>query len=199
MHLFRRNPEVRQDLIIDAAHLHLRPPRMEDHRAWAALRAASRVFLQPWEPTWPQDDLSLAAYKKRIRRYTEEMEDDAAYPFFIFRRDDGVLMGGLTLNNLRRGAASMATLGYWMGEKYAGKGHMTQAVDAVVKVAFEKLDLRRIEAACLPENAASLHLLSKAGFEKEGYAREYLAINGQWRDHVLLARRRQGSINALSA
>ncbi len=191
MILFRRTPEIRQDLIVEAGHLHIRPPVLQDYKAWAALRAASRGFLQPWEPTWPEDDLTHEAYKKRIRRYSAEILADEGYPFFIFHRNDKVLLGGLTLTNLRRGAASMATLGYWMGASHAGEGHMTQAVDAITRIGFGQLGLRRIEAACVPENAVSLRLLTKAGFEKEGFAREYLAINGQWRDHVLFAKRRQ--------
>jgi [ribosomal protein S5]-alanine N-acetyltransferase len=196
MLLFRRTPVIRQDLIVEAGHLLIRPPVVKDHAAWAALRAQSRHFLQPWEPSWPQDDLLESAFRKRIRRYASEIEKDESYPFFIFDRDTAALLGGLTLSNLRRGAASMATLGYWMGAPHAGKGHMTLAVKAILDIGFGHLGLRRIEAACVPENMASLRLLTKAGFEKEGFAREYLSINGQWRDHVLFAKRQQSHSGA---
>ena len=106
----------------------LRAPQMSDHAEWAALRDASRDFLTPWEPTWPADDLTRAAFRRRIKRYAEDQRGDLAYPFFIFRKTDSVLVGGLTLANIRRGCAQAASLGYWMGAPYAGQGYMTAAV-----------------------------------------------------------------------
>ena len=94
---------------------------MADHAEWSALRAASRDFLTPWEPTWPADDLTRAAFRRRIRRYAEDQRSDLAYPFFIFRKSDSVLVGGLTLANIRRGCAQAVSLGYWMGASYAGQ------------------------------------------------------------------------------
>ena len=81
----------------------------------------------------------------------------------------------------------MASLGYWAGEMYAGQGYITAAVRAVVRYAFEDLELHRVEAACQPDNIASRRVLEKAGFEHEGMARAYLKINGAWRDHLLFA------------
>jgi ribosomal-protein-alanine N-acetyltransferase len=166
----------------------IRPPQMADYEIWAALREQSRGFLQPWEPTWPLDDLTRGAFRRRLERYAKELDRNDAFPFFIFRAADRVLVGGLNLTNVRRGAASMASLGYWMGAPFAGKGVMTGAVRQVARLAFGPLQLRRIEAACLPENAASVRLLEKTGFRREGLAREYLSINGAWRDHALYAR-----------
>ena len=166
----------------------LRAPQMSDHAEWSALREASRDFLTPWEPTWPADDLTRAAFRRRIRRYAEDQRSDLAYPFFIFRKSDSVLVGGLTLANIRRGCAQAASLGYWMGAAHAGQGYMTAAVGGLVPFAFSTLKLHRIEAACIPDNAASIRLLEKTGFVREGYAREYLCINGTWQDHVLYAR-----------
>jgi ribosomal-protein-alanine N-acetyltransferase len=96
-------------------------------------------------------------------------------------------MGGLSFGHVRRGVSQAATLGYWMGEPYAGKGHMTRAVRAACAYAFEKRGFHRIEAACLPTNEPSKRLLERVGFKQEGYARSYLNINGQWRDHLLYA------------
>jgi len=185
--IFSRRAAGRPDFAISGERLQLRPPQADDFAAWAELRALSRAFLQPWEPAWPADDLTRAAYRRRIARYESEIDRDEAYPFFIFDAA-GALLGGLNLTNVRRGAASMASLGYWMGAPHAGKGAMTEAVRLIVPFAARKLSLRRIEAACLPENTASLRLLEKARFMREGYAREYLAIDGRWRDHVLFAR-----------
>ena len=166
----------------------LRPPQMGDYPEWAALREASRDFLTPWEPTWPADDLTRASFRRRIRRYFEDQRGDLAYPFFIFRRNDDALVGGLTLANVRRGCAQACTLGYWMGRDYAQRGYMTAAVRGVIPFAFGTLRLHRIEAACIPANTASIRLLERTGFQREGFARQYLCINGLWQDHLLFAR-----------
>jgi len=166
----------------------LRAPQNADYSEWAALRAASRDFLTPWEPTWPVDDLTRPAFRRRIRRYSEDQRSDLAYPFFIFRKSDQVLVGGLTLANIRRGCAQAGSLGYWMGAAFARQGHMTAAVTALIPFAFGTLRLHRIEAACIPANSASIRLLEKTGFRREGFARQYLCIDGVWQDHLLYAR-----------
>jgi [ribosomal protein S5]-alanine N-acetyltransferase len=187
MLLFGREPINRPDLAIEAGAVLLRPPMLADYAAWSAERAASQAFLQPWEPMWAPDELTRRAYRARIRRYAQDIARDQSYPFFILRQSDGALLGGVGLSQVRRGAAAMATLGYWMGASHAGQGHMSAAVHALAGFAFTALKLRRIEAACVPDNAASMHLLEKAGFVREGYARQYLEISGQWRDHMLYA------------
>jgi ribosomal-protein-alanine N-acetyltransferase len=168
----------------------LRAPQMSDHAEWSALRELSRNFLTPWEPIWPADDLTRAAFRRRIRRYAEDQRSDLAYPFFIFRNTDNALVGGLTLANVRRGCAQAGSLGYWMGAPYAGQGNMTAAVNTVLPFAFGTLRLHRVEAACIPANGASIRLLEKNGFQREGFARQYLCINGVWQDHLLFARLR---------
>jgi [ribosomal protein S5]-alanine N-acetyltransferase len=166
----------------------LRVPQVSDFAEWAALRAASREFLAPWEPTWPADDLTRTSFRRRIKRYSEDQRSDLAYAFFVFRKSDNVLVGGLTLANVRRGCAQAGSLGYWMGAPYARRGFMTAAVNAVIPFAFGTLRLHRIEAACIPGNSASLKLLEKTGFHREGFARQYLCIDGIWQDHLLYAR-----------
>lgn len=173
---------------INGAGVALRPPQPGDYAEWAQLRETSRSFLVPWEPTWPADDLTRGAFRRRLRRYAEDQRADLAYPFFLFRSSDNALVGGLTLGNIRRGVAQSGSLGYWMGAPYARQGYMSAAVRAAVGFAFGTLRLHRIEAACIPGNAASIRLLEKAGFAREGYAREYLCINGVWQDHLLFAR-----------
>ena len=168
----------------------LRAPQATDHAEWAALREQSRDFLTPWEPIWPTDDLSRSAFRRRIRRYTEDLRTDQSYAFLIFRCNDGRMVGGLTLANVRRGVAQAGSLGYWMGFPYARQGYMTAAVRAVIPFAFSTLRLHRLEAACIPTNSASIRLLENTGFVREGYAREYLCINGIWQDHLLYGRLR---------
>jgi ribosomal-protein-alanine N-acetyltransferase len=89
---------------------------------------------------------------------------------------------------VRRGVAQSANLGYWSGAEHARRGYMSAAVAALIPFAHGQLRLRRIEAACLPENAVSVRLLEKLGFQREGYARQYLCIAGKWQDHLLYAR-----------
>lgn len=178
----------RDDITLTCGDLRLCTPGPQDYQRWAALRDRSRTFLQPWEPIWPEDDLTPEAFKRRLARYRDERAAGTAYPFFVERCADGALLGGINLNNIRRRAAMCATLGYWMGAPHAGKGYMSAAVPAICAFAFGQLSLHRIEAACLPENAASVRVLEKAGFQREGYARGYLSIAGARRDHLLFAR-----------
>lgn len=172
---------------LDGEGVYLRAPELKDYQEWADVREASRHHLTPWEPTWAQDETSRGSYRYKLRRYSEDARDDRAYAFFLFREDDDALVGGVTLSNIRRGVAQMASLGYWVGETYAGKGYVTAAVRAVVRYAFEDLELHRVEAACQPDNLASRRVLEKAGFRQEGAAKAYLKINGKWRDHLLFA------------
>lgn len=167
--------------------LYLRPAIAADYSAWARLREQSRAFLTPWEPTWPSDDLTRAAFRRRLRRQAEDIARDEGFAFLIFESTSDELLGGLTLGGIRRGVAQAATLGYWMGAPHAGKGRMTRAVAAVARFGFDTLRLHRIEAACIPDNAPSIALLERNGFQREGFARAYLKIDDAWRDHILLA------------
>ena len=173
---------------IAGAGVTLRVPQGGDYAEWAALRESSRAFLVPWEPTWPADDLTRGAFRRRLKRYAEDLRNDLAYAFLIFRSEDNALVGGLTLANIRRGVAQAGSIGYWTGAPFARKGHMTAAMRALVPFCFATLRLHRLEAACIPGNIASVRLLEKTGFQREGYARSYLCINGVWQDHLLYAR-----------
>ena len=170
----------------------LRSPHASDYAAWSALRGLSRGHLQPWEPAWPEDDLTRAAFRRRLSIYERERELGNAWPFFIFDHQDR-LAGGITLSNIRRGVAETGTLGYWIGQPYVRRGHASAAVAAITRFAFDRLNLHRVEAACLPSNAGSRGVLERCGFELEGKARAYLKINGVWRDHLLFGLVREGS------
>lgn len=175
-------------LVVPGEGCYLRPPQARDYETWAGLREESRAFLTPWEPSWPEDDLTRAAYRRRLRRYEGDRERDEAQCFFLFRAADDALLGGLTLSNIRRGVAQAATLGYWMGAPHAGRGWMTRAVAAACRHGFQTMRLHRVEAACLRSNVASRALLERNRFRLEGAARAYLKIDGNWTDHLLYAR-----------
>jgi len=179
--LSETGPVVRGDGVV----LHI--PQMSDYEEWAALRERSRAFLVPWEPTWPADDLTRSAFRRRMRRYWRDVREDQSYPFFVYRQEDDALVGGLTLGNIRRGVAQTCSVGYWVGQPYARRGYMSAAVRAVIPFVFDVLRLHRLEAACLPTNEASIRLLRSCGFQQEGYARGFLQINGVWQDHLTFA------------
>lgn len=176
--------------VVQGDGVFLRAPQMADFNSWSALRDKSRDFLVPWEPTWPEDDLTRASFRRRLRRYAEDARCDQAYAFLLFRKDDNALLGGITLTNVRRGVAQAGSMGYWVGAPFAAQGYMTRGVSALVPFAFDVLRLHRVEAACIPTNQPSIRLLERSGFRREGYAREYLCINGLWQDHLLYARLR---------
>lgn len=174
-------------LRLETDRLSLRLPHHSDFRVWSELRRASAGFLTPWEPTWSDDHLTRRAFTNRVSWAARCYKLDTALPLFIFRRLDDMLVGAITLDNIRRGPAQAGTLGYWVGAPHARQGYMREAIATVVHHAFIAMDLSRIEAACLPENAASRGVLERAGFKYEGVAQSYLQINGRWRNHVLYA------------
>lgn len=173
--------------VLSSRNLLLRLPENRDYRQWSALRERSREFLKPWEPSWPRDSLTRRAYRARVRQGATDVREDNAYSFLIFRRRDEVLLGGVTVGHIRRGAAQSASIGYWIGVDHARQGYMSEALSSVLKFCFDALRLNRVEAACLPHNTASRGLLEKVGFVEEGLAREYFRIDGIWQDHVLYA------------
>jgi len=176
-----KTPVLRyQDLV-------LRAPQRGDFEKWHQVRLSSRAFLQPFEPRWSVTDLGQQIYHDRLRRSARASVEGTEFTFFIFvgEGDAQRLAGGLTLSNIRRRVAQHVNLGYWMGVNDAGKGIMTRAVSAVLPFAFNDIGLHRVHAACLPTNIASRRVLEKNRFHEEGYADNYLQIDGAWRDHVL--------------
>jgi ribosomal-protein-alanine N-acetyltransferase len=174
-------------LRIETERMTLRPPAHSDFRAWTALRSQSLEYLTPWEPAWADDHLSRKAFTNRVYWAQRSVSGGTAMPLFLIRRSDDMLLGAITLDNIRRGPSQSGTLGYWTGQPFARQGYMREAITALVHHAFTRLDLSRIEAACLPENAASRGLLETSGFKYEGVAQSYLQIDGRWRTHVLYA------------
>lgn len=177
----------RRKIRLETDRLTLRAPLHADFHAWTALRRGSEAFLTAWEPAWADDHLSRRAFTNRVYWAQRSIGSGSALPLFLIRRADDVLVGAITLDNIRRGPAQAGTLGYWVGEGFARQGYMREAIQAVVHHAFHRMDLSRIEAACLPENMASRGLLEKSGFKYEGVAQSYLQIAGRWRSHVLYA------------
>ncbi len=168
----------------------LRLPEHGDYRAWVDLRRESAPFLRPWEPEWAPDHLSRRSFTNRVQWAQRAHSRGSALALFLVRKSDAALIGAITLDSIRRGPAQAGTLGYWTGAPHARQGYMREAIVALVHHAFRRLDLSRLEAACLEENAASRGLLERSGFKYEGVAQAYLQINGRWRNHVLYAQLR---------
>ena len=151
------------------------------------LRRDSHDFLSPWDPAWPNEHLTRKSFTNRVYWAQQAIKNGNGCPLFLIRKTDRALIGAVTLDNIRRGPAQAGTLGYWTGQAFSRQGYMREAVTCMVSHAFRKLDLSRVEAACLPDNQPSRGLLESCGFKYEGVAQSYLQIAGRWRTHVLYA------------
>src|SRR5919205_582569 len=153
----------------------LRAPAKADAEELVALNRASRRLhrglVSP--PTEPEQ---FRAFLKRCR-------DDRSACFFVCRAGDGRIVGAMNLSEIVRGIFRSAYLGYYVGGPYAGRGYMTEALGLLLGRAFGPLGLHRVEANIQPGNLASIALVKRAGFTREGYSRRYLKIGGRWRDH----------------
>ncbi len=173
---------------VAAGQVALRPVRLRDGSAWSRLRLRDEAYLRPWEPesegAWAERSTTMAwpvicsGQRATARR-------GQALPFAITL--DGQLVGQLTLGNVVRGSLRSAWVGYWVESDAAGGGIATGAVALAVDHAFGPVGLHRVEATVRPENIASLRVLAKLGFRDEGLLRRYLEVDGDWRDHQLLA------------
>lgn len=149
------------------------------------IRRNSEEFLMPWEPEITRNFYSLRNFRARVKWAKASFRDKKAVSFFIFTKFDDVLVGSITLDNIRRGSSQSASIGYWIGYNFARNGFMTEALLAIISYGFRKLELSRLEAATLPENTPSRRLLERTGFKYEGIAQSYIQINGRWRNHVM--------------
>jgi len=166
--------------------LRLVHPRLSDFTDWAALRRANIEYLRPWEPDVSTAGLNKTAYRARVSRLKKLVQQDRAYPFYIYF--EGVIIGACNVTHVDRGVAQSARLGYWVGQDFTGRGFAQAAVRAVTEFCFKDLGLHRVDAAVQCDNAASIKVLRASGFTHEGTARGFLKINGAWRDHDIYAR-----------
>ncbi len=167
----------------------LRPPQASDVPEVRRLLRANAEHLRPWSPVprSGEDPSSLTEISKAILRQRKEWSHGEAYVLFAEDGTDGALVGRVALTGVMRGAFMSSHLGYWIDVEHQGKGYMTEAVAAVVTFAFAEVGLHRVQAAVMPRNAASLRVLAKLGFRKEGESLRYLQIAGRWEDHHIFA------------
>jgi ribosomal-protein-alanine N-acetyltransferase len=157
-----------------------------DAEALARLRAENRSFFEPWEPEHPSQLDTVAGQLRDLDNRERDWAADKRYSFAIVA-ENGTLVGAVILSNVARGALQNATIGYYVGSANNGQGYATAAVKHAVGFAFNSIGLHRVEAGVMDHNPASKRVLEKAGFRLEGYARNYLKIDGEWRDHHIFA------------
>lgn len=170
----------------DGSKVYIRLLELADEEALVELRRRNEDFLRPWEPARPGDFLKPESQRMQLLRALTDADEDRAYWFGIFTLED-LLVGTISLANVVRGVWQNATLGYFVDERYNGRGFATEAIRLLAELAITELDLHRIQAAVMPRNLASRRALEKAGFRYEGESLRYLYIAGAWEDHLIFA------------
>ena len=166
--------------------LTLRPLATTDHDAWRRARQRNAAWLVPWDATVPPGgEARPTSFKQLVRRLSKQARQGATFPFAV--ETDGRFVGQVTVNNIVRGSAQFASVGYWLDKDYAGRGIMPRAVAMVIDHCFFTAELHRIEIAIRPENSNSLRVVEKLEIREVGYAPKYLHIDGAWRDHRIYA------------
>ncbi|ANU09480.1 alanine acetyltransferase [Planococcus antarcticus DSM 14505] len=167
--------------------VHIRFLGPEDAAEKLKLETDNREFFEGYSMTRYSDFYTLPLQQELIEIYAEQQENDQAYSFGVFENATNLLVGAISLVQVTRGPLQSAVVGYALDKRYNNKGYTTESVKLIVDYAFQKLALHRIEAGVMPGNDASIRVLEKAGFHKEGIAIKNVQINGEWRDHQVLA------------
>lgn len=165
----------------------IRLPKEADAPLLWRYRVDNREHFAPWEPRRDEAYFTEAACGRAIADGLRAARGDRAYPLLVFAPDERAILASVTLSNVSRGIFQACHMGYGVAAAWQGKGLMHEALYAVLDLAFGPLELHRVMANYLPHNRRSARLLVRLGFEREGYARSYLCIDGRWQDHVLTA------------
>lgn len=171
---------------LESREVTVRPLVGSDARAWRDARRRNAAWLTPWDATAPPGaDARPSTFRSLVRRLHRQARAGTTYPFAI--DVDGRFAGQITVNNIVRGSAQFASVGYWLDQRYAGRGVMPRAVALVIDHCFTVARLHRIEVAIRPENSNSLRVVEKLGIREVGFAPRFLHIDGAWRDHRIYA------------
>ena len=159
----------------------IRHPAMADRDEFLKLRQSSKRFHQRWEVTPPKgfDPYGSEAFT----RFQMTANLDRMQRYLVCRTEDEAIVGAIELSEIVRGAFQSAYMGYWVGSAFARRGYMSEGIDLALRYVFREMKLHRVEANIQPTNKASIALVEKVGFTREGYSRRYLKIAGRWRDH----------------
>jgi len=158
----------------------IRPIRVRDARSLEKELRDNRRWLRKWEATSPVGPVTFDV-KSSIRGLLQQSRVGAGLPFVI--EYDGDIAGQLNVSSISYGSLASATIGYWVSERFAGKGLTPTAVALATDYCFFQLGLHRMEICIRPENAPSLRVVEKLGFRYEGLRRRFIHIDGDWRDH----------------
>jgi ribosomal-protein-alanine N-acetyltransferase len=173
----------------------LRPMRLRDAADWERIRRDNAAWLRPWEATLPPSSVpGPQSYSALVRSLNRQARQGRMLPWLISyqpedhsRSSRPVLVGQLTVSGIVGGSASAAQIGYWIDQRFAGRGLTPTAVAMAMDHCYQTLRLHRIEVAIRPENVRSLRVVEKLGFRPEGIRPRYLHIDGDWRDHLIFA------------
>ncbi len=177
---------MRNRPILSTPRLSIRLPTQEDVPGILRFFSENKAFFRPTDPPRPAQFYTTAYWTKRARSIATDYVQDRGCNFFLFgRSEEAPVVGYANLSNFVRGAFQACYIGYGLAEARQGQGLMTEALRAVIDHAWGALKLHRIMANYLPQNERSARVLKKLGFVVEGYAKDYLFIDGRWQDHVL--------------
>ncbi len=166
--------------------MRLRPISSKDGTTWRRLRQVNASWLGPWDATAPTPSHGQPrSFTSMVRQMRGEARAGRQLPFVL--EYERRFVGQVTVSNLVRGSAQMASIGYWIDQSHAGRGITPRAVALVIDHCFGPVGLHRIEVAIRPENTSSLRVVMKLGINEIGYAPRFLHIDGSWRDHRLFA------------
>ena len=155
----------------------------------------NREHLARWSPRPPAGYYTERYWRERLMQARTEFERDLSMKLVLFEREQaaaGPVLGVCNFTNFVRGPFQACYLGYSLDHRFEGRGIMYEALKSATAYAFDTLRLHRIMANYLPVNERSGRLLRRLGFRVEGYAHDYLLIDGRWQDHILTALTKEG-------
>jgi ribosomal-protein-alanine N-acetyltransferase len=171
---------------LETKRLILRLATREDVPAMLNFYLENRDFLAPFEPTRSEDFYTAHFWREQIEKALIEFNYEQAIKFCLFKKTDPeILIGKINFHQILRGVCHSCVLGYSLAEKEQGNGYMTEALETALHFMFAEMNFHRITANYMPRNQRSANVLKRLGFTVEGYARDYLLINGNWEDHIL--------------
>ena len=174
--------------LFETERLSLGLPEPADAAAIVTYYKENRVHLEPWSPSWPVGFFTEEFWRDQARAARQEFKAGTAVRTMIaLKEGSSAVIGNLSLTQITRGPAQHCVMGYSLAEGLQGHGYMVEAVRGAVGYAFDELRLHRVAAGYMPHNRRSAAVLQRAGFTVEGYARDYLRIDGRWEDHILTA------------
>ena len=170
--------------MIETERLRVEPLAGRHAQAFLAYYERNRAHLEPWEPQRTPEFYTLAFQREELAKIELATERGTGERFVAFEHSGHEIVASVNLHNIRRGVIYCATLGYAVDADRQGRGYATEAVGAVIRYAFDTLNLHRLETSYQPSNERSGRVLRKLGFTVEGYSRDYLRINSAWRDGI---------------